>query len=66
MIWINCSNKDEADKVVGAFDIAISVPDNDFPYENILVTVNGEPYEEWGSLVNGLTQIEELQKGNNI
>jgi hypothetical protein len=34
MITINCSTKDEADQVIGAFDIAYSVPEFDisFPY----------------------------------
>lgn len=63
MIDINCSTKDEADQVIGAFDIACSVPDFDIsvPYDQISISVNGEPYEEWGSFVNGLKLIESLQ-----
>lgn len=63
MININCSTKEEADKVIGVFDIFYSVLDNDIsiPYEEISVTVNNEPYQEWDSFVDGLKLIENLQ-----
>ena len=63
MININCSTKEEADKVIGVFDIFYSVLDNDIsiPYEKISVTVNNEPYQEWDSFVDGLKLIENLQ-----
>lgn len=64
MITINCSTKDEADQVIGAFDIAYSVPEFDisFPYEQISISVNDVPYKEWGTFVNGLKFIESLQR----
>ena len=67
MIEINCKSKDEADQVIGVLDILISVPDFDIPipYERISVNVNGEPYEEWGSFVNGLNLIKTLQERND-
>lgn len=62
MITINCSTPEEADQVIGAFDIACSVPDEIYsvPYENISIDVNGEPYEEWGSFVNGLKLLDSI------
>lgn len=64
MIEINCSTKDEADQVIGAFDMLLySVPDevNPVPYNNISVNINGDPYEEWKTFVDGLNLIESLQ-----
>ena len=63
MITINCSTKDEVDKVIGVFDTALSVPEFDMsiPYEQISINVNGVPYKEWGAFVNVLKLIESLQ-----
>lgn len=69
MIQINCTTKEEADQVIGAFDILLySVPEEAIPvpYEEISINVNGEPYEEWGSFVGGLKAIDSLMKGNDI
>ena len=67
MITINCTSTEEADQVIGAFDIVCSVPDKDIPipYEKIFISVNDEPYAEWGSFVNGLRLIESLQEERN-
>lgn len=64
MIEINCSTKDEADQVIGAFDMLLSsVPDevNPVPYNEISVNINGDPYEEWKTFVDVLNLIESLQ-----
>ena len=66
MITINCSTKDEADQVIGAFDIAIAnsvlYPETSIPpYEEISVSVNDVPYDKWSTFVNGLKFIESLQ-----
>ena len=63
MIQINCTTKEEADQVIGAFDILLySVPEEAIPvpYEEISINVKGEPYEEWGSFVDGLKAIDSL------
>lgn len=57
MISVNCTNKEEADQVIEAFEILLySVPEEVISdlYEDISINVNGEPYNEWASLVDGL------------
>lgn len=64
MIMINCSTNDEAEIVMEAIDLALSVSDFEkyVSIDDISINVNGEPYDEWGSFVNGMNMINALMK----
>lgn len=64
MIAINCSTNDEAEIVMEAIDLALSVSDfeKSVSIDDISINVNGEPYDEWGSFVNGMNMINALMK----
>ena len=64
MIAINCSTNDEAEIVMEAIDLALSVSDfeKSVSIDDISINVNGEPYNEWGSFVNGMNMIDALMK----
>ena len=64
MITINCSTNDEAEIVMEAIDLALSVSDfeKSVSIDDISINVNDEPYNEWGSFVNGMNMISALMK----
>lgn len=62
MITINCSTKEEADKVIEAFDTASSVLDGkpNVPYSDIIMTVSGDYCDEWDKFVKGHEYLDSL------
>jgi hypothetical protein len=64
MITINCSTNDEAEIIMEAIDLALSVSDfeKSVSIDDISINVNDEPYDEWGSFVNGMNMINALMK----
>lgn len=64
MITINCSTNDEAEIIMEAIDLSLSVSDfeKSVSIDDISINVNDEPYDEWGSFVNGMNMINALMK----
>ena len=64
MITINCSTNDEAEIIMEAIDLSLSVSDfeKSVSIDDISINVNDEPYDEWGSFVNGMNMINALLK----
>ena len=64
MITINCSTNDEAEIIMEALDLSLSVSDfeKSVSIDDISINVNDEPYDEWGSFVNGMNMINALMK----
>jgi len=64
MITINCSTNDEAEIIIEAIDLVLSVSDfeKSVSIDDISINVNDEPYDEWGSFVNGMNMINALMK----
>lgn len=64
MITINCSTNDEAEIIMEAIDLALSVSDfeKSVSIDDISINVNDEPYDKWGSFVNGMNMINALMK----